>query len=88
MYLLAQKFQYWMSLIFTKISVLALKYQSLLDHIECTEIQGHHQVWRARRGGPRTSYRTTDANLDCAFVENALIYTDPQMSKVNRIELS
>ena len=37
-----------------------------------TEIQGHRQVWRARRGGPRT---TTDANLDCAFVENALIYT-------------
>ena len=35
MYLLAQKFQYWVSLIFTKISVLALKYQSLVDHIEC-----------------------------------------------------
>ena len=34
-HLLAQKFQYWMSLIFTKISVLALKYQSLVDHIEC-----------------------------------------------------
>ena len=41
-----------------------------------TEIQGHRQVCRARRGGPRTPSTTTDANLDCAFVENALIYTD------------
>ena len=37
-----------------------------------TEKQGHRQVWRARRGGPRTPSTTTDANLDCAFVENAL----------------
>ena len=37
-----------------------------------TEIQGRNQVWRARRGGPRTPSTTTDANLDCAFVENAL----------------
>ena len=37
-----------------------------------TEIQGHRQVCRARRGGPRTPSTTTDANLDCAFVENAL----------------
>ena len=42
-----------------------------------TEIQGHRQVCRARRGGPRTPSTTTDANLDCAFVENALFYTDP-----------
>ena len=41
------------------------------------EIQGHRQVCRARRGGPITPSTTTDANLDCAFVENALIYTDP-----------
>ena len=27
--------------------------------------------------GVRASLRTTDANLDCAFVENALFYTDP-----------
>ena len=27
----------------------------------------------ARRGGPRTPSRATDANLDCAFVENALV---------------
>ena len=53
-----------------------------------TEIQGHRQVCRARRGGPRTPSTTTDANLDCAFVENALIYTDPRLWKVNRIELS
>ena len=42
-----------------------------------TEKQGHRQVWRARCGGPRTPSTTTDANLDCAFVENALFYTDP-----------
>ena len=47
-----------------------------------TEIQGHHQVCRARR-------RTTDKNLDwCAFVANALFYTNPWLWKVNRIELS
>ena len=42
-----------------------------------TEIQGHRQVCRARRKGPRTLSTTTDANLDCAFVENALFYIDP-----------
>ena len=31
----------------------------------------------ARRGGPRTPSTTPDANLDCAFLENALFYTDP-----------
>ena len=31
----------------------------------------------ARRVGPRTQSLTTDANLDCAFVENALFYTNP-----------
>ena len=31
---------------------------------------------------------TTDANLDCVFVENALFYTDPWLWKVNRKELS
>ena len=51
-----------------------------------TEIQGHHQVCRARRGAPRTPSTTTDANLDCAFVENALLFIDPQSWKVNRIE--
>ena len=30
-------------------------------------------MWRARRGGPRTPSPTTDANLDCAFVQNALV---------------
>ena len=29
---------------------------------------------RARRRGPRTPTRTTDANLDCAFVENAIVF--------------
>ena len=33
----------------------------------------------------RTLSTTTDANLDCAFVENALLYTDPWFWKVNRI---
>ena len=50
-----------------------------------TEIQRHRQVWRARRGGPRTPSTTTDANLDCAFVENALFYTDLWLWKVNII---
>ena len=37
-----------------------------------TEKQGHGLLCRARRWGPRTPSTTTDANLDCAFVENAL----------------
>ena len=37
-----------------------------------TEKQGHRQMFHARRGGPRTPSTTADANLDCAFVENAL----------------
>ena len=32
------------------------------------DIEGHSQVCRARRRGPRTPSRTRDANLDCAFV--------------------
>ena len=31
------------------------------------------QVWCARRRGPRTPSRTTDANLDSAFVKNAFV---------------
>ena len=27
-----------------------------------------------KRGGPRTPSRTTDPNLDCAFVKNALVF--------------
>ena len=38
-----------------------------------TEIQGHRQVWGAKRRGPMTLSTITDANLDSAFVENALI---------------
>ena len=30
-----------------------------------------------RCGGPKTLSTTTVANLDCAFVENALFYIDP-----------
>ena len=42
----------------------------------------------ARRGGPRTPSTTTDANLDCAFVENTLFYTYPRLkSQRNRIVL-
>merc|ERR1719499_2138626 len=53
-----------------------------------TEVPGHRQVWRARRGGPRTPSTTTDANLDCAFVEIALFYIDPSFlkSQQNRSE--
>ena len=36
-----------------------------------TEIQGHRQVCHPRRKGPRTLSKTTDANLNCLFVENA-----------------
>ena len=32
---------------------------------------------RAGSGGPSTLSRTTDANLDCAFVENALFSLIP-----------
>ena len=41
-----------------------------------TKKQGHGQVCIARREGPRTPSTTTDANLDCAFVD-ALFDTDP-----------
>ena len=44
-----------------------------------TEIQGHHQVCRARRGCPRTLSRTTDANLDRAFFENAPVFIVPEI---------
>ena len=37
-----------------------------------TQIQAHSQVCPTRRWGPRTLSRTTDANLDYAFVENTL----------------
>ena len=44
---------------------------------------------RARRGGPRTPSTTTDANLDYAFVENALFLHQSLIVKIqpNRIEL-
>ena len=38
------------------------------------EIQGHHQVLSAMRGGPITPSRTADLNLDFALVENMLIF--------------
>ena len=42
-----------------------------------TEIHGHRQVYRVRRGRPRTPSRIIYTNLDCAFVENALFIYDP-----------
>ena len=37
-------------------------------------------MWRVRRKGPRTaSRRIADANLNCAFVENALVYVVPKI---------
>ena len=33
----------------------------------------------ARCGGPRTLFRTIDANLDCAFVEKALFVVVPNL---------
>ena len=44
-------------------------------------------MWRARRGGPRTPPETADANLDCAFVENALFTPFLDCEKSIRIEL-
>ena len=41
------------------------------------EARPPYKVCRAKREGPRTLSRTADANLNCAFVENALFYTDP-----------
>ena len=38
-------------------------------------------MWGARHGGPRTPTRTTDANLDCAFVENALVFVAPKIGR-------
>ena len=46
-----------------------------------TEKQGHRQVCRARRRGPRTPSKTAYANLDCAFVKNALVFVS---SKIGR----
>ena len=44
---------------------------------------------RAKRRGPRTASTTTDANLDCAFVENALFLHRSLILKShqNRIEV-
>ena len=53
-----------------------------------TEIQGHHPVWCARRGGLRTPSTTADANLDCAFVENALITPVLDFETSTELELS
>ena len=33
-------------------------------------------MWRTRRRGPRTPLTTIDANLDCAFVENACAFVE------------
>ena len=37
---------------------------------------------RSGRGGPRTLSRTTDSNLDCAFVETALVFLVPKIGWV------
>ena len=46
-----------------------------------TEIQRHCQMCRARRQGPRRQSRTNDANLDCLFVENALVFVVPNIGE-------
>ena len=38
-------------------------------------------MYRARCEGPRTQSRTTDANLDCVFVENALVFVVPNIGR-------
>ena len=46
-----------------------------------TEKQGPCQVCGARRKYPKTLSRTADANLDRAFVENALFYVVPKLGE-------
>ena len=52
-------------------------------HDPCALLMRNNRETRAPPGvvlgcvGPKTPSTTTDANLDCAFVENALFYTDP-----------
>ena len=46
-----------------------------------TDKQGHRQVCRARRKGPRTLLRTTDRNLDCVFVDNTLVLVVPKIGR-------
>ena len=52
-----------------------------------TEIQGHSQVCRTRRGSLRKPSTTTDKNLDGAFVENALFYTDPWKTLLTKFRI-
>ena len=42
------------------------------------EIQGY----RARREGPGTLPRTIDAKLDCALVENSLLFVVPKIGRL------
>ena len=42
-----------------------------------SEVQGEHQVCRARCWGPITPPSTIDANPDCAFAENAVVLVVP-----------
>ena len=43
------------------------------------EILGHCKVNRTRCSAPRTPTKRADANLDCAFAENAFSYKDPNL---------
>ena len=45
-------------------------------------------MWRARRGGPRTPSTTTDANLNCAFVENAPVFVVLKIGRARPPHLS
>ena len=44
---------------------------------ELQKTKAGHQVCCAMREGPRTLSKTSDADLDCAFEENALVFVDP-----------
>ena len=50
--------------------MLLLELQIYKDIIKCKV---------ARRGGPRSPSRTTDANLEYVVVENALVLIDPKI---------
>ena len=52
-----------------RISLMLLpELQKNQDTVDCAAL---------RRRGPKSTLRTTGANLDCAFFENAIFHTDP-----------
>ena len=61
-----------------KPNVILIRWNLFLNQC-ATEKQGQRQVCRAMDRGPRTLSKTADANLDCAFVETALVFVVPKI---------